>query len=407
MKLNRLLVLFAASLGNGESILAQPTGRQAIGLVVSTRETSSPASPLRVDPNPRLRIGARDGPDQTLFSHIVGVVRQSSGRIIIANGASGELRVFDSLGRHLRTVGRLGGGPGEFRQLFALFLGPADSLIAYDVVQGFQVFDPSGVYRRTISYGRGTSTPLHLWPYGWLAGGYQLAGGLPPRGLAPGRSVDSMVFYRVNPKGEEPVELLRYPAFEFATVGGGPRLAVVFSPVIAVAVWPNRFCTGYGSEYEIRCVDLTRKTAMRLRLTIARRSIPPSAVERYKTLVRTEPFQGSSVIPQPVRARREALLRVTTFGESQPAFAQMIASETGELWVRSYDLDVDTPVVDELQERSRAPTQWDVFGINGKWVASVELPGRFRAFQIGRDYVLGVGVDDDDVERVMVLTVRR
>jgi hypothetical protein len=397
-----LAVVVCVETMDGQS---QPASRR---IVLSTPKVASQGAVLKIDERAKLEIGGRADTGATVFDHIIGVVRQSTGKIVVANGGSGELRIFDSLGRHIRTVGRLGAGPGEFRQLFALFLGPGDSLIAYDVVQGFQVFDPLGGYHRTTSYGRSTSTPLHLWPYGWFEDGYQLAGGMRSRDrFGTGRSVDSMVFYHVNPRGEDPTELLRYPAFELASISGGPRLPVVFSAGIVAAVWANRFCVGYGLKYEILCIDLIQKTSTILRLDVPQKTVPSEAIERYRTLVRLESFQGGSFVPPPIRARRENLLRITTFAHTQPAYAQFVAASTGELWVRRYDIEADIPIVDPLQERSKKPTEWDIFSSSGKWLTTVQLPGRFRVWQVSADYVLGVRVDDDDVERVALLSLRR
>jgi hypothetical protein len=43
-----------------------------------------------------------------------------------------------------------------------------------------------------------------------------------------------------------------------------------------------------------------------------------------------------------------------------------------------------------------------VFGAEGEWLGTVELPARFNPGQIGGDSILGVSTDSLDVEHVQV-----
>ena len=83
---------------------------------------------------PILRIGGAEGEEQTLFNRISGVVRLSSGDVAIANQGSNEIRWFSAAGTYLRTTGRNGAGPGEYRGLGRLLLLPGDSVIAAEML---------------------------------------------------------------------------------------------------------------------------------------------------------------------------------------------------------------------------------------------------------------------------------
>lgn len=70
-----------------------------------------------------------DGP--AAFGRVVSVLADSEGAVYVADALAGEIRVFDQSGRHLRTIGRKGRGPGEFTSLYALaWLG--DTIAALD-----------------------------------------------------------------------------------------------------------------------------------------------------------------------------------------------------------------------------------------------------------------------------------
>src|SRR5262245_7554741 len=82
---------------------------------------------------PSLSIGDVEGAPAYLFSQIVGTSRLSSGGIVVADRGSNQIRFFDRAGRHLRTVGRTGGGPGEYEYIRALMRCGGDSIFGFDL----------------------------------------------------------------------------------------------------------------------------------------------------------------------------------------------------------------------------------------------------------------------------------
>lgn len=65
---------------------------------------------------PVVVIGELDGRPATTFGKIESVVVDADGRIYVLDSMAQEIRVFDAEGMHLQTVGRMGGGPGEFQE---------------------------------------------------------------------------------------------------------------------------------------------------------------------------------------------------------------------------------------------------------------------------------------------------
>jgi hypothetical protein len=85
----------------------------------------------RIELTPGVRLGDRDGPGsiEHLESH---VVRDSRGRYIIRGSYSTNLKVYSANGDFMRTVGRKGGGPGEFEGVAAIQILAGDTLLAFD-----------------------------------------------------------------------------------------------------------------------------------------------------------------------------------------------------------------------------------------------------------------------------------
>ena len=68
----------------------------------------------RLTPDPLVTIGVVAGEPEYEFSYVVGALRLAPDTIVVLDDDAGELRFYDGLGNHIRTVGGRGEGPGEF-----------------------------------------------------------------------------------------------------------------------------------------------------------------------------------------------------------------------------------------------------------------------------------------------------
>jgi len=160
----RLFRLFSLVVAGGA---ASPLGAQGSG--------PSPARWMP-DTSRAVRIGVREGaPEYELFD-ATGSTRLGDGRIVVANAGAREIRYYDPGGRYLRTSGRRGGGPGEFRYLRKIYHHTADSLLAADwSAERVSLFDPAGGFVHTVSVQSVgmPAVPLDAWLEGpfWIASG--------------------------------------------------------------------------------------------------------------------------------------------------------------------------------------------------------------------------------------------
>lgn len=122
-------VLSLAACGAGDRAAGDVVVRDSSGvrIVESPAPTWGRALPWTVSAEPIVTIGTVEG-DAAYQLHRVGAaLRLSDGRIVVANNGSSDLRYYDSAGRHVRTVGRRGEGPGEFSMLSGMVRGSADT----------------------------------------------------------------------------------------------------------------------------------------------------------------------------------------------------------------------------------------------------------------------------------------
>ena len=112
-----------------------------------------------------LRIGTASGTGANLFASIRAIEVDAYGRIYILEGQSAEVRVFTSDGAHLRTFGRRGEGPGEFRFPTGMTWAPDGRLWVADPGNArYAVFDTTGAY---VAFHRSSVAGIML---PWLGG---------------------------------------------------------------------------------------------------------------------------------------------------------------------------------------------------------------------------------------------
>jgi hypothetical protein len=124
---------------------------------------------------PTADIGVAEGEAMQELSQATSSLRLADGRIIVANSGSQELRVFDSQGKYLSTIGRKGEGPGEFDGSLQLRPDGEGRFTVSDVnLQKVATFDTGGHFlgeSRIQSAGL-TDFPLSTWLYrdNWIDG---------------------------------------------------------------------------------------------------------------------------------------------------------------------------------------------------------------------------------------------
>src|SRR5688572_28859509 len=104
-------------------------------LVLAGFDGELPAQNLptfRTDPRPAFSIGEVDGDGPYLLSGVSNALRLGDGRIVLGNCGSAELRFYSATGKHIKTAGGRGGGPGEFQRLTRIFRAGGDTIGSYD-----------------------------------------------------------------------------------------------------------------------------------------------------------------------------------------------------------------------------------------------------------------------------------
>jgi len=79
-----------------------------------------------------LSIGVAEGDEKYMMGAIADVAVSASGDIYVWDRSIPAIRMYDASGKYIRTIGRLGSGPGEYRPGGALAIGRNGNLLMWD-----------------------------------------------------------------------------------------------------------------------------------------------------------------------------------------------------------------------------------------------------------------------------------
>ncbi len=97
------------------------------------------------------RVGSLAGEDWEQFGVIAGLAFDGAGHLYVLDRQAARVVVVAPDASHLRTFGRAGDGPGEFRQPTRIAVTAAGQAMVFDREQStFHIFDPNGQVVRTV-----------------------------------------------------------------------------------------------------------------------------------------------------------------------------------------------------------------------------------------------------------------
>lgn len=113
---------------------------------------AAPASAFAQDAVAVARIGEVSGAPEYTFGFVSDVQFGPSGEIIVLDRQGAVVRVYDPGGRHLRSFGKPGEGPGEFRLPRSLVVTDSTVTVLDEVLRRFVRFRMDGTHLETVRY---------------------------------------------------------------------------------------------------------------------------------------------------------------------------------------------------------------------------------------------------------------
>lgn len=325
-----------------------------------------------------LRIGKAEGDEPYMFAAPVALEVDATGRLYVLDAQASQLRTFSADGKHVRSVGGQGAGPGELKQPMGMAAAPDGALWVVDPGNGrFTVFDTSGAVRETVR--RASGLAMFPWP-----GRFDRQGRLWDVSTGPGGMSGPPALLRVEPASGkvQPVNLPAFTPAQFSTTNGPVSVSapVPFAPSL---VWTldaeGRVWSGVSDRYRLRLHDPAGDTVRVVERAAAPVEVAASERDSLPAQLKWFTDQGGRI----------DLSRVP---RHKPAFVSIRTDDQGWLWVRP-----ELPAT----ERNAA---FDVFDPDGRYQGRLALPIQHQdpmPLVIRGDRIYAVVLNDEGVPQVV------
>ncbi|HEX7050891.1 MAG TPA: 6-bladed beta-propeller [Longimicrobiales bacterium] len=349
--------------------------------------------------------GGTDSTQYYLYGAIA-VERLGDGRLVVANRGMLQLLVFDSLGTFLRSVGRRGGGPGEFTGMYGLYRCAGDALVV-DESTRLSFFDAQ------LHFVRAERLDRHP------GDGYQSV-----EGIAPDCSALLVLDRELVTPPFEPGAFDQGHTLYWSGLGTGARDTVARFPGPEAVVldfagvsypralpWGRRpvwvangeeVYLGLSDGFEIRVFGRRGGLSRIIRWAAARQ--PVTRADRALFAAKRE----QHVQKHPEEARVFPTLDAfPSVPDAKPAYSRLLVDDEGNLWVREYPASVAGQPSVYHPGPDDDPVAWWVFDPTGRLLGRIHIPAALRVRGVQDDYIIGVWWDELDVEHVQLYRLRK
>ena len=361
-----------------------------------------------------MSIGVADGAEEYMFGDVADIALGRDGSMYVLDRQVPAIRQYDDRGKYIRTIGRSGAGPGEYRSPSGLATMRDGRLLLWD----------TGNWRINVYAGDGTSLTQWMTPSGSSGSStaqfsrallVDTAGVVITRKTIFSRDFNNRptVWVRIRPDGSL-IDTIRPPPAPrksqtlSATRGNAsvsiplpfsPGRVVVMSPLgYLVAGFPDRYAFELhqpgGSIVSVRR-DMKPEPVSRVERTEARGGIE----ERMRSTDPTWSWNGPDI------------------PDTKPLYSDIHVGLDGRIWIAlvpevgprvgstSMSMGVGNPGGARRPPASpeRAPSKpalYDVFEPDGRYHGQVQVPPRVSSVVRRGDHVWAVAFDAEDVPRI-------
>lgn len=376
-------------------IVALAAAGLACGGDGGTRSVSDAAGVV-VESTPFVTIGVEEGEDAYQFERVVDALVSADGRILVADGDAHELRIFDSTGKHLSTLGRVGAGPMEFNEGSSGFLyANANTLLAADEgAMRVHVLAPDLTFRETRRFTLYPDTPRPflqgLASNGeWIVQAFANGGAI--RG-APGQIFNTNYqLLRYDSTGAMLDTIIQLPMrprlfHEFEGRVRAISIPLASEPLFAVDGDRLIIVGGNAPAMQIHALDGTEigsEAWDRPRVRSA------EIWEEYKRQVAVS-MTGQADSARYANFNAQPL----PLNEFAPLYIGVKLDPSGRIWLERFRMPLDST------------RQWDVLDRDGKLLGAAETPKGITVLRFAKDVMIGRSRDSLGVQRVQLYRVR-
>jgi hypothetical protein len=260
-----------------------------------------------------LSLGGPDVQGDYAFDRIRDIVVDDSGSIYVLDPRDSHVKVFDPSGTYVRTIGRLGQGPGEFEGPMTLSLNRAAGELAVHQPYRMTFFKPDGTFLRDVSF-RGASTML---------GRVDSRGHIYLNELDMGDQGPRLVIKKFGPDGSVLAEVIGSPAP--ITPKGATRTTRIKPNSLMPASYfhfdqADNVVYGYSQTYELMLLRASDAKPFK-KIALSYDPVEVASAEKKELEKEIPPGSGLEF----------------DFPKYHPAYSRFFLSDLGHLFVQTYE----------------------------------------------------------------------
>ena len=362
---------------------------QAVASPYAHATAQTAGVPLSVDPKPRVSIGVMEGDTLYELNKVETAFLLPDGKIVVPLGEAGSIRVFSPSGVFLKSYGRKGSGPGEFRYLVNAWP-RGDTIEAADMatarVTRFLPNDKIETVNLSTPQ-RDLSGSFGVFGAGWVGAGVA-KGDIGRR--------DSVVVRRLDRTGKDlgglgfVMGMVRYrPPY---MSGPGP-----LSPRSLHAVRNDRV---YIAETLTPRIQVFAANGAPQKDIVWRANTPPPVRQAWTAIINEAVKRAGAAQAVTARQRVEAY----PMPDKVPVFSQILVDALNFVWIRPYQPAVNSFA---LGAPFGSGGRWLIIAPDGRQLGTVDVPADFEPTDITADAIVGIARDEFGVETVRVHALRR
>jgi len=361
-----------------------------------------------------LSIGVADGAEEYMLGDVADIALGRDGTMFVLDRQVPAIRQYDNQGKYVRTIGRSGSGPGEYRSASGLATMRDGRLLLWDTAN----------WRINVYSADGAAQTQWLTPSGSSGSSsaqfsrallVDTAGIVVTRKTIFSRDFNNRptVWVRFRPDGslidtiQAPPAPRESPSISVTRANSSMSVPLPFSPRRVVIMSPLGYMVaGFPDRYAFEIHEPGKAVVS------VRRDVKPEAVSRA---------EGSE-------ARREIEERMRTtdptwswngpdIPDTKPLYSDIHLGLDGRIWVAlvpeggprigstSMSMGIGNPGGARRPPPSpeRAPSKpalYDVFEPDGRYLGQVQVPARVSSVVRRGDHVWAVAFDAEDVPRI-------
>jgi hypothetical protein len=343
---------------------------------------------LTLRPDPTISIVGSQAP---YLSDVGSVAWLEDGRLLVEDRQSVQLHLFAADGHYVRTLSDRGDGPGEFRSISTISVGPNDTIYVYDGRQGrLSVFDADAGFLRSRRFlvPPDDQLPTNVWH---LARDTFVIYAQWSRGssIGPFPRRDEIVGYLAMHDGGGGIvtaPLALRAGFSIETVD--QEIYAAYSPRPVVGVSPGHVVYSEAAKHTFTVLDQALRPLRIVRWPELDLPIPEAEVDSVRRIARRWYSEAGAPLD---RARFLANTIVAIRPDIRPAFGGIVVDDVGRIWLARF-----TPDAPGWPDA----TVWYALDATGVPIGLLRLPSRTSLIGVSGGSVLLAIRDSLDVPRL-------